>query len=83
MVEVWEIEDVEKQMKGRREPDYKAMWNELKHRIETLMKWNRKQEEEKIKNKDIFLALTYSDWTIEDRVILNLMEKIEKEHISS
>lgn len=83
MVEIYEIDDVVKQVKESREPDYKAMWNELKHRIEILMKWNKKQEEEKIKNGDITLATIYSDWTIEDKVILNLMKKIEKKHISS
>jgi len=82
-VEIYEIDDVVKQVKESREPDYKAMWNELKHRIEILMKWNKKQEEEKIKNGDITLATIYSDWTIEDKVILNLMKKIEKKHISS
>ena len=82
-MEIYEIDDVVKQVKESREPDYKAMWNELKHRIEILMKWNKKQEEEKIKNGDITLATIYSDWTIEDKVILNLMKKIEKKHISS
>jgi len=83
MVEIYEIDDVVKQMKKSREPDYRAMWNELKHRIEILMKWNKKQEEEKIKNGDITLATTYSDWALENKVILNLMKKMEKEHISS
>ncbi|RLF79296.1 hypothetical protein DRN38_05945 [Thermococci archaeon] len=83
MVEIYEIDDVVKQVKESREPDYRAMWNELKHRIEILMKWNKKQEEEKIKNGDITLAITYGDWAIENKVILNLMKKIEKKHISS
>ena len=83
MVEIYEIDDVLKQVREQNNNPYREMWEELKHRIQVLINYNKKQEEEKIKDGNETLAMTYSDWAIEDKVILNLMEKIEKEHISS
>jgi len=79
-VEIYEIDDVVKQVRKSREPDYKAMWNELKHRIEILKNYNRNRRNECIDRGDGFMAETYSDWYIEDRTILNIMSRIEKEY---
>ena len=83
MVEIYEIDDVIKQAKKSREPDYRAMWEELKERLGARFHHWKSREAELIEKEDDYLAEAYCDWAIEVNSILSLMHNIEREHSSS